>query len=183
MSGGHTHQDRPFSPYRHAPTNEDLLHAAIRGRAISPQRSNGKQPSVHSNGKVPSAQSPQTRGSRPLYRDEDVTPTPSRPHSPELNQDEQQIVQDTLARTAHTSRTSYAASALEPEIANSHFHDMDLCILLQQESDPTVHDVVKKAIRKAVRQRIKKLGMKYDQEVSIDRFLATRLAIADDFFA
>ena len=49
-------------------------------------------------------------------------------------------------------------------MANSHFHDMDLCILLHQMDDYNTHEVVKKALRKAVRQRVKKLGMKYDSE-------------------
>jgi hypothetical protein len=31
--------------------------------------------------------------------------------------------------------------------------------------DNTTHEVVKKALRKALRQRVKKLGMKFDQEV------------------
>jgi hypothetical protein len=83
----------------------------------------------------------------------------------ELNQEEAQIVKDALAgRTPRTSH--YTPSALGSDIVNSHFHDMDLCVLMQQESDPTVHEVVKKALRKAIRQRVKRLGMKYDNEVS-----------------
>jgi hypothetical protein len=31
--------------------------------------------------------------------------------------------------------------------------------------DNTTHEVVKKVLQKALRQRIKKLGMKYDQDV------------------
>jgi hypothetical protein len=179
MSG---HQTRQFSPYRHAPTQEDLLHAVIRGRAVAMPETNGhiKEPSVHTNGRQPSlasrskaptvlsAAKPATAHSRPPTRAEaeaDITPTPSRPHSPaELNQEEQRIVHDTLA--SRTPRTSnYAGSILEPDVSNSRFHDMDLCILLQQENDPTVHEVVKKALRKAIHQRMKKLGMKYDPQV------------------
>jgi betaine lipid synthase len=64
---------------------------------------------------------------------------------------------------SRTPRTSnYAGSILEPDVSSSRFHNMDLCILLQQENDPTVHEVVKKALRKAIHQRMKKLGMKYD---------------------
>ena len=68
------------------------------------------------------------------------------------------------------TRTSYAPSAaapsmLEPEIQNTHFHDAELCQLLHALDAPMA-EPVKKAIRKAVRARVKKLGMKYDNEVS-----------------
>jgi hypothetical protein len=59
----------------------------------------------------------------------------------------------------------YAGSALETDVGDSHFHDMDLCILLHQEGDANVHEVVKRALRKAIRQRVKRLGMKHDNEV------------------
>ena len=192
MSGGH--QSRPFSPYRHGPTQEDLLNAAVRGRALvipeeperersvastSPSKVPSKVPSRQSNdlsrveeGRPPSqlsaAKQPSAIASRlshpgRLERDHDVTPTPSRPHSPEgLDDEEARIVNDALA--AQTPRTSIYAAPLEPDITN-HFHDMELCILLHQENDPAQHEVVKKALRKAVRQRVKKLGMKYDNEV------------------
>lgn len=197
MSGGGGpagHQNRPFSPYRHAPTQEDLLFAAVRGRALSIPLEPVKTPSVIS--KSPSNQAPKSPQSRALSQMEggkpmsqisvakqpsatgsrasrasraerdqgDNTPTPSRPHSPdELDPEQVRIVNEALA--ARTPRTSYYAASLEPEVTN-HFHDMELCVLLHQESDPSQHDVVKKALRKAVRQRIKKLGMKYDHEVS-----------------
>jgi hypothetical protein len=120
-----------------------------------------KPPTVHSQVQTRAHSRGNTEG------DGDVTPTPSRPHSPgELNGEEEKMVRDTL--TARTPRTSYyAMSSLEPDVANSHFHDMDLCVLLHQESDPTVHEVVRRALRKAVRQRIKKLGMLYDIEVLV----------------
>jgi hypothetical protein len=73
------------------------------------------------------------------------------------------MVNDALGRTP---RTSFYEASLEPE-ATSHFHDMELCVLLHKENDPNEHDFIKKALRKAVRQRIKKLGMKYDHEVCI----------------
>jgi hypothetical protein len=44
---------------------------------------------------------------------------------------------------------------------------MDLCILLHQVDDQYTHEVVKKVLRKAIRQRVKKLGLKYDAAVSI----------------
>lgn len=188
------HQNRPFSPYRHAPTTEDLLNAAVRGRALSIPPEPIKTPSVIS--KAPSNQpskSPQSRamsqmeGGKPMSqisvakqpsatgsrvsrisraesRHNDHTPTPSRPHSPdELDPEQVRIVNDALAST-RTPRSSYYA--IEPE-DTSHFHDMELCVLLHQENDPSQHEIVKKALRKAVRQRIKKLGMKYDHEVGL----------------
>ena len=187
MLGGH--QNRPFSPYRHGPTQEDLLNAAVRGRALVIPEEPEKEHSVASTSpsKVPTRQSKvlsyveegkalsqlsamkqpsvvDSHTSTPrLERDHDLTPRPSRPHSPEgLDDEEARIVNDALA--ARTPRTSIYAAPLEPEVA-SHFHDMELCVLLHQENDPAQHEIVKKALRKAVRQRVKKLGMKYDNEV------------------
>ncbi|KAF8069975.1 hypothetical protein FPV67DRAFT_1485683, partial [Lyophyllum atratum] len=197
MSGGH--QSRPFSPYRHAPTTEDLLHAAIRGRAVVIPEEDEKSPSVvpSNRSKAPSQISkspsqgppqPQINGDsqavasraspRPASaassrrtiepshheyvhadqtRDGDATP---RARSPDELDMQARIVQMALAATP---RTSYYAEPLEPGVAN-HFHDHELCVLLHQESDPNAHDVVKKALRKAVVQRVKKLGMKHDHE-------------------
>jgi hypothetical protein len=74
-------------------------------------------------------------------------------------------VEDVLNQGAKTPRTSYAAtSVLEPN-QFTHYHDMNLCILLHQLDDPSQHEVVKKAVRKAVKSRVKQLGMKYDNEV------------------
>lgn len=181
MSGGH--QSRPFSPYRHAPTQEDLVNAAVRGRALvipeepekersaastSPSKMVSRQSKVlsHIEGGKPlsqlSVKQPSAIASR-IERDQDVTPTPSRTHSPDgLDAEEARMVNDALA--AQTPRTSIYAAPLEPEIA-SHYHDMELCVLLHQENDPAQHEIVKKALRKAVRQRVKKLGMKFDNEV------------------
>ena len=44
---------------------------------------------------------------------------------------------------------------------------MDLCILLHQLDDSAQHEIVKKAVRKAVKTRVKKLGMKYDPDVRV----------------
>ena len=79
------------------------------------------------------------------------------------------MVNDILSMRPAGTRTSYAASAaapsmLEPEVQNSHFHDMELCQLLHALDSP-MEESVKKAVRKAVRTRVKKLGMKYDNEV------------------
>jgi len=64
-----------------------------------------------------------------------------------------------------TPRTSYAATSALDETHLGHYHDMNLCILLHQLDDPAQHEVVKKAVRKAVKTRVKQLGMKYDNEV------------------
>ncbi|KAF9568244.1 hypothetical protein CPC08DRAFT_679876 [Agrocybe pediades] len=182
-ANGGGHQSRPFSPYRHAPTQEDLLNAAVRGRALVIPKEPEKEPSVVSKSpsKVASAQSramSQMEGGKPASSvggsrvsrqsraeqqlDRNLTPTPGRSHSPEgLDAVERSIVDQALR--SHTPRTSIYAAPLEPDVAG-HFHDMELCVLLHQENDPAQHEFVKKALRKAVRQRIKKLGMKYDQE-------------------
>ncbi|KAF8902938.1 hypothetical protein CPB84DRAFT_1836052 [Gymnopilus junonius] len=176
---GAGHQNRPFSPYRHAPTQEDLLNAAARGRSLiipqEPEKEPSSRPPVSrqsralsqmEGGRAPSSVgSRQSRSSR-LQQERDVTPTPSRPHSPEgLDAEEARIVNEALARTP---RTSIYAAPLDPD-EPGHFHDMELCVLLHQENDPNQHEFVKKALRKAVRQRIKKLGMKYDHE-SINKY-------------
>lgn len=194
-----SHQSRPFSPYRHAPTNEDLLYAVAAatqthktlsqvgsqvasqvhsqvnggGSKIShvsqhthmSQQSHHTQLSQHTH---QSRQSQSQRSRAPGDEDGGATPTPSRPPSPSfsLNAAEEEMVAQALAARGAGDRTSYAPSTLEPEIVNSHFHDMDLCILLHQMDDLSTHEVVKRALRKAVRQRVKKLGMKYDVEVS-----------------
>jgi hypothetical protein len=105
----------------------------------------------------------------PRRQDSDVTPRPSRQPSPELelNVEEARIVAETLGKKTPGTRTSYAPSALESEIVHSHFHDMELCVLLHEAEDPNAHEVVKRAVRKAVRQRVKKLGMKHDSEVRV----------------
>lgn len=96
---------------------------------------------------------------------EDHTPVQSRTQSQaeeELDEEEEEMVRTILSRTP---RTSMAPSALEPDIHNSHFHDMELCELLHSLDAPNLPEVVKKAVRKAVRARVKKLGMKSDNEV------------------
>ncbi|KAI0066274.1 hypothetical protein BV25DRAFT_1913042 [Artomyces pyxidatus] len=153
MSNGNSRSQRPFSPYRHAPTDQDLLHAAIHGHSVASENERQRQ----MNG------SPTKRS----HRDQQGTPTPPRPQSPgsELDEDEAQLVEEILTRGAKTPRTSYAAttSVLDPQ-EFSHFHDMDLCVLLHQLDDPMQHEVVKRAVRKAVKGRVKRLGMKYDNE-------------------
>ncbi|KIJ67740.1 hypothetical protein HYDPIDRAFT_107225 [Hydnomerulius pinastri MD-312] len=187
-----SHQSRPFSPYRHAATNEDLLSAAAQTqKAVSQvnsqmngggskmshvshqshhtqhtQHTHQSHHSQHSHHSHHSHQSRSQRSQTHVEEGEIVTPTPSRPHSPSfsLNQAEEELVAQALASRGAGNRTSYAPSALETDIVHSHFHDMDLCVLLHQMDDNNTHEIVKKALRKAVRQRVKRLGMKYDAE-------------------
>ncbi|KAG8899047.1 hypothetical protein FRC00_001986 [Tulasnella sp. 408] len=65
-----------------------------------------------------------------------------------------------------TPGTSYSVtpSALAAEVNKSHFHDEDLCVLLHAADDPTTPDVVRKAVRKAVRSRVKKLGLENEDQ-------------------
>jgi ATP-dependent Clp protease adapter protein ClpS len=102
-----------------------------------------------------------------MEEDDRVMPMPSCPHSlsSSLNQAEEELVAKALAKHNTGNHTSYAPSTLEPEIVDSHFHNMDLCILFHQMDDNTTHEVVKKALQKVLRQHVKKLGMKYDQDV------------------
>ncbi|TFK74048.1 hypothetical protein BDN72DRAFT_122178 [Pluteus cervinus] len=206
---GTGHQNRPFSPYRHAPTTADLVHAAARGRALiipeeeeekldEPQSELAKAPSVALSqpkstvSKVPSLASSSSKAlsASPSKRSQaqshshshsalhtpprshasqasETEHTPRPPSPLDLNDEEARIVNEALA--AHTPRTSYyAASALDPVATNS-YHDQELCVLLQQEGNPNAHDVVKKVLRKAIKSRIKHLGMRYDNE-SIKQF-------------
>lgn len=64
-----------------------------------------------------------------------------------------------------TPRTSYGPSVLAAEVTRSQHHDEELCVLLHAADDPYMHDVVKRAVRKAIRVRLKKLGMKTDGDV------------------
>lgn len=137
-------QQRPFSPYRNGPTEQDLLHAAIYGL------------NLNISGHTGSSQSKQSRGATPRA----LSPAPE-----ELNEEEARLVEDVLNQGNRTPRTSYAATSALESNQFTHYHDMNLCILLHQLDDPSQHEVVKKAVRKAVKARVKQLGMKYDNEV------------------
>ncbi|VDC03595.1 unnamed protein product [Peniophora sp. CBMAI 1063] len=149
VSGGGRSQ-RPQSPPRTAPIEQDLMHAVMTG-----QRSvvNG---SVASSRREPRAAS---------------NVTSSRVQSPdEMNTAEQEMVQNILlGRPAmSTNRTSYAAtSVIEPNHL-AHYHDAQLCILLHKLEDENEQEIVRKAVRKAVKERVKKLGMKFDNETIRD---------------
>jgi hypothetical protein len=124
---------------------EDRLHAAVRGRSVA----SGSQ--IYS----------------PRSRVEQMATPHTRTGSPDLLDDEEQrIVDEALMRTPRTSYT-VAPSALAAEVQRSHYHDNELCLLLHAADDPNSHDVVRRAMRKAIKNRLKKLGLKYDNEVCI----------------
>jgi hypothetical protein len=138
-------QRPPFSPYRNGPTEQDLLHAAIYGLNLN----------LTGNADGSQSQSKQSRGATPRA----LSP------GPELNEEETRLVENVLNQGNRTPRTSYAATSALESNQFTHYHDMNLCILLHQLDDPSQHEVVKKAVRKAVKARVKQLGMKYDNEV------------------
>jgi len=145
---------RAMSP-RQQVTQEDLMQVA---GALSPRMV--PQTNGHGHSHISGSNGHQHHGH------EEHTPAQSRTQSQvdeELDEEEEEMVRTILSRTP---RTSMAPSALEPDIQNSHFHDMELCELLHSLDAPNLPEVVKKAVRKAVRARVKKLGMKSDNEVS-----------------
>ncbi|KZT29192.1 hypothetical protein NEOLEDRAFT_1175492 [Neolentinus lepideus HHB14362 ss-1] len=149
--------NRAFSPHRHAPTTEDLFHVAMMSGVMSQDQQ--KQPSVMAS---------QVNGNRSVANDGGATPRQSRPQSPmDMDEGDAEKVRDLLSR--RMSRTTMSLANLEADLQNSHFHDMELCVLLHALEDSQLHDITKKAVQKAVKQRIKKLGMKYDVE-SINQY-------------
>lgn len=73
-----------------------------------------------------------------------------------------------LTRTPRTSYTAFTTpSVLAHEVNASHFHDEELCILLHAADSPTTHDVVRKVLRKGVRDRVNRLGLDQQREVSL----------------
>lgn len=145
---------RAMSPRQQA-THQDLMQVTS---ALSPRMI--PQTNGHSHGHIGSTSGHQH------HDHEEHTPVQSRTQSQadeELDEEEEEMVRTVLSRTP---RTSMAPSALEPDVQNSHFHDMELCELLHSLEAPNLPEVVKKAVRKAVRARVKKLGMKSDNEVS-----------------
>lgn len=85
-----------------------------------------------------------------------------------MDEAETEIVNELLTRTPRTSYT-VAPSVLAAEVSRSQHHDEELCVLLHAADDQYMHDVVKRAVRKAIRGRLKKLGMKSDNDVSRQR--------------
>lgn len=79
-----------------------------------------------------------------------------------------------LTRTPRTSYTAFTTpSVLAHEVSASHFHDEELCILLHAADNPATHDVVRKVLRKGVKDRVGKLGLDHQREVRCNfrRFL------------
>ncbi|THV05067.1 hypothetical protein K435DRAFT_745865 [Dendrothele bispora CBS 962.96] len=156
-----------------APSSKVSTHVSKPPSATPSHRS--RQSEVRTVSKAPSkvpsvAASNHTARTQASRREGNATPTPSRVKSPdteELNQEEARIVEQAIASASasRTPRTSYyTPSALDAEIAQSSFHDMELCILLHQLKNPATHEFVRKVVLKAVKQRMKKLSMKYDNE-------------------
>ncbi|KAF9447943.1 hypothetical protein P691DRAFT_760330 [Macrolepiota fuliginosa MF-IS2] len=131
----------------------------------SPTKAPSKAPSrapseVHS--RVTTKQPSVVSSHRDRGKERERTPSPEG-----LDPEEAQIVADALGGL--TPRTSYyAEQPLSPDVTD-HYHDTELCVLLHQEADEKLHDLVRKALRKAIRQRVKKLGMKYDAEEILSR--------------
>lgn len=88
------------------------------------------------------------------------------PEFEELDDRETEIVRDYLRRRAPGNRSSMAPTVYTADLKHSHFHDQELCILLHAADDEMSHDVVKRAVVKAAKSRVKSLGMKYDTAVS-----------------
>ncbi|KAF8750646.1 hypothetical protein RHS01_09147 [Rhizoctonia solani] len=92
----------------------------------------------------------------------DSTPTPSEAgfidRVPDMSERE-------LLEVLKTPRTSYTVSpsVLAEEVSRTHYHDEDLCILLHAAEDPSQHEVIRKAVRKAAKMRIKRLGIEDEQ--------------------
>ncbi|KAJ1305785.1 hypothetical protein OPQ81_010515 [Rhizoctonia solani] len=93
----------------------------------------------------------------------DSTPTPSEAgfidRVPEMSERE-------LLEVLKTPRTSYTVSpsVLAEEVSRTHYHDEDLCILLHAAEDPNQHEVIRKAVRKAAKMRIKRLGIEEERK-------------------
>lgn len=72
-----------------------------------------------------------------------------------------------LTRTPRTSYTAFTTpSILAGEVSASRYHDEELCILLHAADNPEMHDVVRKVLRRGVRDRVKKLGLDHQREVN-----------------
>jgi hypothetical protein len=81
-----------------------------------------------------------------------------------LDTEQRRMVHSALMAQNQTPRTSYYDQSVNQELTG-HFHDDELCQLLRHESDGSQPEVIRKALRKAIRQRVKRLGIKYDTEV------------------
>ena len=87
----------------------------------------------------------------------------ARPQVDEEPDQEEEVIGTSFPRTP---TTSVASLNLEPDVRNSHLHDMELCELLHSLEARNMPEIAKEPFRKAVRARLRKLGLKYDDEVS-----------------
>jgi hypothetical protein len=97
------------------------------------------------------------------------TPTAQHPQSPD--EMEREFTEQELVDLLRTPRTNHTVtpSALADEVNRSQFHDETLCVLLHAADDQYQHEVVKKAVRKAVKARIQQLGL--DQAAQVRDYL------------
>lgn len=102
-----------------------------------------------------------------LERMDNKTPTASRAQTPQPQKDMPRLSTKEAMDMIRTPRTSYSVSpsALGAEVNKSQHHDEELCVLLHAADDPELPDVVRKAVRKAVRSRLKKLGVDDEEQV------------------
>lgn len=90
--------------------------------------------------------------------DRPITPEPYEP----MSEDEKRIMEAALMATPRTSHT-VTPTALAADLSRSHYHDEDICVLLHA-ADQNDHELVRKVIRKAIRNRMRKLQMKHENE-------------------
>ncbi len=80
-----------------------------------------------------------------------------------------EITEIDLTRTPRSAFTALTTpSALAGEVNASHFHDEELCILLHAADNENTHEIVRKVLRKGVRERVRKLGLDHQREACCD---------------
>ncbi|KDQ21931.1 hypothetical protein BOTBODRAFT_217466 [Botryobasidium botryosum FD-172 SS1] len=152
-------QSRSATPSRvaRAPSDEDVR--TVRGGTSTPTPGYpGPSPYPQSQQQQPS------RGPTPQLQQQQQRQAPSAQHYDD--DEDRQFTEAELVEILRTPRTvqTISPSVLAAEVNRSHFHDEDLCILLHAADDEYTHEVVKKAIRKAVKARLKKLGYEHESE-------------------
>ncbi|KAF8331882.1 uncharacterized protein EI90DRAFT_896854 [Cantharellus anzutake] len=120
-----------------------------------------------------------------LFKGKDVR-APSRQSRTERADDEDEIqatplgrvneiTEIDLTRTPRSAYTALTSSALAGEVNASHFHDEELCILLHAADNEGTHEVVRKVLRKGVRERVRRLGLDHQREVCVFISLECRI--------
>ena len=163
----------PAKTHSQAPTSVISSHVPsvdaskmMRNQTMSPTHS-------HAN-RTRDMRSPSNKYSSAKYGKGDTIPTDSRAYSPDpddLDDRETEIVKNYLQSRTPGNRSSMAPTVQTADLKHSHFHDQELCILLHAADNDMEHDVVKKAILKAAKARVKALGMKHDIGVSVYGFI------------